>query len=125
MAHSQVVVLLDHHEAHIQHLGDGGGESVKEHRHETRKHASDVRSEHDFFRDVCTALERYTEILVLGSHTAQADFRRYVDKHRPALAKQLVGWETVNHPTPGQVLASARAFFEKFDRMAGRPHGQQ
>jgi hypothetical protein len=60
----------------------------------------------------------------LGSHTAQADFRRYVDKHRPALAERLVGWETVDHPTPAQALAAARAFFVKFDRMAGRSHPQ-
>ena len=124
MSLSQAVVLIDHHAAHIQHLADARIEAVKEHRHETRQHASGVRSEHDFFRDVCDALAASSEVLVLGSHTAQADFRRYVDKHRPGLAKHLVGWETVDQPTPAQALASARVFFEKFDRMAGRPHVQ-
>lgn len=121
MPHAQAVILIDHHAAHIQRLADAGRETVKEHTHPTRQHGSEVRSEHDFFSDVCAALTSFTEILVVGSHTAQADFRRYVDKHRPQLAKHLVGWETVDHPTPPQVLALARTFFEKFDRMAGRP----
>jgi stalled ribosome rescue protein Dom34 len=124
MPQSQTVVLIDHHGAQIQHLDDAAVESVREHRHYTRQHASDVRSEHEFFRDVCDALAARAEILVLGSHTAQADFRRYVDKHRPALAEHLVGWETVDQPTPAQALAAARAFFVKFDRMAGRSHSQ-
>lgn len=122
MSLSQTLVLLDHHSARIQHLDGSAPQGVKEHAHQTRQHASGVRSQHDFFRDVCETLAPFKEILVLGSHTAQADFRRYVDKHRPALAKQLVGWETVDSPTPAQALAAARAFFERFDRMAGRPH---
>jgi len=120
MPQSQAVVLIDHHGAQIQHLDDGRGENVKEHRHYTRQHGSNVRSEHELFSDVCDALAACTEILVLGSHTAQSDFRRYVDKHRSALAERLVGWETVDHPTPAQTLAAARAFFVKFNRMAGR-----
>ena len=59
------------------------------------------------------------EVLVTGSHTAQTDFRHYVDKHRPALVQQIVGWETVDHPTEGQLLAFARQKFVKYDRMAG------
>lgn len=124
MALSQAVVLINHQAAHIQHLADARSETVRQHRHDTRQHASGVRFEHDFFRDVCDALEPLSEVLVLGSHSSQADFRRYVDKHRPALAKHLVGWETVDHPTAAQALAAARAFFEKFDRMAGRPHAE-
>ncbi len=121
---SQAVVVINHRAAHIQHLAHARSQTVKQHRHDTRRHASGVRSEHDFFRDVCDALEPLSEVLVLGSHTAQADFRRYVDKHRPALAKHLVGWQSVDHLTAAQALAAARAFFEKFDRMAGRPHAE-
>ena len=75
---------------------------------------------HEFFAQVCDALEHNAETLVLGSHGAQADFRHYVEKHRPSLVAKLVGWKTVDHPTPGQVAALARTFFADFDRMAGR-----
>ena len=51
-------------------------------------------------------------MLVTGSHTAQADFRRYVDKHRAPLTPHIVAWETVDHPTEGQLLALARQWFD-------------
>lgn len=122
MAVTQAVVLIDHHSAQIQRLADSGSERVKEHASHTRQHGSNVRSEHDFFSDVCDALASIGETLVVGSRMAQADFRRYVEKHRPSLSPHLVGWETVDHPSPAQVMALARTFFERFDRMAGRPH---
>jgi hypothetical protein len=119
---SQAVILLDHHTAHIQSLADGRAQTVKAHQHTTRQHGSEVRSEHQFFSDVCDALQGYTEILVFSGHTAQADFRHYVDKHRAGLDKNLVGWDTVDHPSAAQALAAGRDFFIKFDRMAGRAH---
>ena len=61
------------------------------------------------------------EVLVTGAHKTQADFRHYVDKHRAHVAPQIVGWETVDHPTEGQLVALARRFFVKHDRMAGTP----
>jgi hypothetical protein len=54
---------------------------------------------------------------VTGSHVAQADFRHYVERHRPALAKEIAGWETVDHPSQAQLLAQARKFFVAHDRM--------
>ncbi|MEO8144282.1 MAG: hypothetical protein ABI654_08720, partial [Betaproteobacteria bacterium] len=66
------------------------------------------------------SLAGVTEVLVTGSHTAQADFRHYVEKHRPAVAKQIVGWETVDHPTEAQLVAFARQYFLKYDRTAGK-----
>lgn len=122
MPFSQVVILLDHHSAQIQMLDGAHLEKLTEHRRETRQHGSRVRSEHEFFSDVCDALQVHAEILVLAGRTAEADFKRYVEKHRPALAPRVVGWEIVDHPTPAQALAIARAFFDKHDRMLGRRH---
>ena len=59
------------------------------------------------------------EVLVTGSRTGLADFKHYADKHRPDIAKHIVAYETVDHPTQGQLLALARQFFLKHDRMAG------
>jgi hypothetical protein len=50
-----------------------------------------------------------------------ADFERYAHKHRPALAKHLVGRELVDHPTEPQLVALARQWFLKHDRMTGVP----
>ena len=60
-------------------------------------------------------------MLVFGTHTAQADFKHYVLKHRPETAKRIVAYETVDQPTEHQLVALARKYFLKFDRMAGTP----
>ena len=123
MSHFHAVVWIDHHSAQVlqfdaEHMQ---AQKVKAHTHHTRQHGSSVRTEHEFFGEVCDALAGIVEVLVTGSHTAQADFRHYVDKHRPGVANQIVGWETVDHPTEGQLLAFARQYFVKHDRMAGTP----
>ncbi|MCU0773752.1 MAG: hypothetical protein MUC74_04375 [Ideonella sp.] len=117
------VVWLDHQNAQILQFDAEHVQSskVKSHRHETRKHGSAVRSEHEFFGHVCDGLAGIPEVLVTGSHTAQADFRHYVEKHRPLVARQIVGYETVDHPSENQLVAMARKYFLKYDRMAGTP----
>lgn len=117
------VVRIDHQTAEIlqfdaEHVQ---AQKVKAHSHHTAYHGSTVRTEHEFFAEVCQALAGIPEVLVTGSHQSMADFRHYVDKHRPALAPHIVGWETVNQPTPAQLVALARQYFLKFDRMSGTP----
>ncbi len=96
-------------------------EKVKAHTHHTAQHGSGVRSQHEFYAHVCDALAGIPEVLVTGSHQAQADFRHYVTKHRSALAPHIVGSETVDHPSERQLVAMARKWFTAYDRMAGTP----
>jgi stalled ribosome rescue protein Dom34 len=117
------VLWLDHHEAKVlqfdaEHVQ---AERVKAHTHHTKQHGSAVRSEHEFYAEVCDALAGIAEVLVTGSRTAQSDFKHYVEKHRAALAPQIVGYETVDHPSDKQLVALARTYFLKHDRMAGVP----
>jgi stalled ribosome rescue protein Dom34 len=117
------VAWVDHQGAQIlqfdaEHMQ---AQKVKAHSHHTRQHGSSVRTEHEFFAEVCDALAGIPEVLVVGPKTGLADFRHYVDKHRPALGKQLVGWQTHDHATERQLVALAREFFLKYDRMAGTP----
>lgn len=123
MALFHAVVWMDHHSAQVLQFDAEQVQSqkVKAHQHHTRQHGSSVRTEHEFFGEVCDALAGISEVLVTGSHTALADFRHYVDKHRPQVAPQIVGQEVVDHPSEGQLLALARQYFVKFDRMAGTP----
>ena len=117
------IVWLDHHSANIlqfdaEHVQ---AEKVKAHSHHTKQHGSTVRTEHEFFAEVCGALDGIQEVLVVGSSTAKADFRHYVEKHRAALAPRIVGFETVDHPSDKQLVAMARQYFQRYDRMAGVP----
>ena len=84
------VVWTDHRTAQVlqfdaEHVQ---AQKVRAHSHYTTKHGSVVRTEHEFFGEVCDALAGIAEVLVTGSHTAIADFRHYADKHRPQIASR-------------------------------------
>ncbi len=119
------VVWTDHHTAQVlqfdaEHVQ---AQKVRSHTHHTAQHGSTVRTQHEFFGELCDAIAPVPEVLLTGSHTALADFRHYVEKHRPALAPVIVGWETVDQPTERQLVAFARRYFVRHDQMAGTPAG--
>jgi hypothetical protein len=113
------VVWTDHHHAQILQFDAEHIESqkVKAHAAHARQHGGVVRTEHEFFAQLCDAFKDVPEVLVTGSHQSLADFRHYVEKHRPGALQHIVGWEVVNHPTEGQLVAQARQYFRKYDRM--------
>ena len=105
--------LLGFDAEHVQ------AEKIRARSHHTRQHGSGVRTEHEFFGEICDAIDRVDEALVAGSHTAIADFRHYVEKHRPRTAPRIVGYEVVDHPTDNELVALARRYFLSHDRMKG------
>lgn len=117
------VLFVDHQSAQVlqfdaEHVQ---AQKIKTHSHHTKQHGSAVRTEHEFFALVCDALAGIAEVLAVGPHTGLADFEHYVHKHRPALAPKIVAYQAVDHPSEKQLVALARQFFVKHDRMAGVP----
>jgi hypothetical protein len=123
MSLSHAVVWTDHQTAQVLHFDAEHirTQKIRSHHHYTRQHASTVRTEHEFFAEVCAALDGVAEVLITGSHTAIADFRHYADKHRPHTAACIVGYEVVDHPSEKQLVAAARKYFLKHDRMGTPP----
>jgi stalled ribosome rescue protein Dom34 len=123
MSLAHAVVLIDHHTAQVLHFDADtvNTQKIKAHTHHTKQHGSSVRTEHEFFGDVCDALKGVAQLLVAGSHGSQADFRHYVEKHRAELTSHIVAWETVDHPSEGQLLALARQYFVSRGQMAKAP----
>ncbi|CAN5277177.1 hypothetical protein BH11PSE10_BH11PSE10_17760 [soil metagenome] len=117
------VAFIDHQSAQVLQFDTGQvvEQQVHEHLKFTRQHGSTVRTEHEFFGHVCDALDGIAEVLVVGGHTGLADFRHYVDKHRPLTAKHIVDYEVVDHPSENQLVALARKRFVKVDQMVGIP----
>jgi stalled ribosome rescue protein Dom34 len=117
------VAWVDHQSAQILQFDADHVQSdrVKAHAHYTRQHGSVVRSEHEFFGHVCDALAGIAEVLVVGPHTALADFRHYAEKHQPETATRIVAYETLDHVSENQLVAKARQYFLKHDRMVGTP----
>ncbi|MGJ7573336.1 hypothetical protein ACSFBX_22620 [Variovorax sp. RB2P76] len=120
MPHHHAVLWIDHHTAQLLQFDATQviEQQVKAHVHYTRQHGSKVRSEHEFFGEVCDALEGIAQVLVAGSHTAQADFRHYVEKHRAEVALRLAGWETTQHMSANELVAFARRYFTLHAGMA-------
>jgi stalled ribosome rescue protein Dom34 len=117
------VAWVDHQNAQVlqfdaEHVQ---ADKVKAHTHHTRQHGSGVRTEHEFFAAVCDAMAGIAEVLVCGPHTGVSDFKHYAEKHRPETAKCIVAYETMDHLTENQLVAKARQYFDRHDRMAGTP----
>ena len=122
MKMQHAVIWTDHHKAQVLQFDAEHvlAQKIKTHTHHTRQHGSAVRSEHEFFADLCDAIKGIEEVLVTGPRTALADFRHYLDKHRPEVARRVVGAESVDHPSDGQLLAFARQYFARYDLMQGK-----
>jgi stalled ribosome rescue protein Dom34 len=117
------VIWIDHQSAQVlqfdaEHVQ---AQKVKSHTHHTAQHGSDARTQHEFYGAVCNALAGIQEVLVTGPKTGTVDFERYVKKHRGEIAAHIVGYEVVDHPSEKQLVAMARKYFLKYDRMTGVP----
>jgi len=117
------VVFVDHHHAQVLQFAATHAQEQKlfEHQYLTRQHASGVRSEHEFFGQVCDALEGVTQVLITGGRQGLAAFRHFVEAHRPQTAQQIVGYEVVGHPSENELVVIARNYFVQVNLMAGIP----
>ena len=123
---NHAAVWIDHEEAKIFHVSADSFETLNVrapkhhvHRHpvgmeERRQHPADAKR---FFEDVVHALLGAREILVVGPSTAKLELIRHLHKHHPALETRVVGIETVDHPTSGQLAAHVRQYFRAVDRL--------
>ncbi len=118
-AHTSVMsfhaaVWLDHEQAKIFEI-------QKEFYGETTLTARSAaqRDEKAFHGAIVSALDGAQEILVMGPGTAKTAFMRYVHKNAPRLEPRIVGVESADHPTEGQIVAHVRKYFRAKDRMLG------
>lgn len=130
MSFAHAVVWLDHSEAHVLHFNDSAAESEKVRAHSLHQHrhrrAGSVGSGHAaedeaFYHAVASAVADAQEILIVGPAGAKTVLMKHMQRHDPKIAQCVVGIETVDHPSDGQLLAYARHYFVKADRMRGDP----
>ncbi|RYF82868.1 MAG: hypothetical protein EOO29_05525 [Comamonadaceae bacterium] len=114
------VIWIDHHSAQVLQFDAAQvlAQQVREHNHSTRQHGSQVRTEHEFFGEVCAAAKGVPEVLVVGSHIALADFRHYVERHCAEMALRIVGWETAGRMSNAELVALARSWVREHAGMA-------
>ena len=122
-----VAVWLDNKEARIFHLHPERLDETSisaplhniHHKHpgsneRDTAHPDDAKR---FFAEIARALEDAEQILVVGPSTAKLSFLRHVHAHQPGLEQRIVGIETVDHPTDGQLVAYAKRYFGVRDRV--------
>lgn len=126
MPHYHAVVWLDHSEAHVMHFTAEDVESsvvhpTKPHAHLHSKSGSvgAGRQAEDkaYYQGVVEALKGSQEILVVGPAQAKLQLIKHMHAHNQSMAEKVVGVETVDHPTDGQLVAYARKYFVARDRM--------
>jgi stalled ribosome rescue protein Dom34 len=124
MTSRHAAIWIDHHEARVFHVGEKTFDETTLHAptHHVHRHPNRGTAEHNhpddqlhFFAAVIKALDGVEEILIVGPSTAKLQLITYAHKHAPALAAHIVGVETVDHPTDGQIAAYARKYFLKVD----------
>lgn len=119
----QRAIWIDHNEARIFHVEAGSFDKEGVHaahhhvqRHpksqetKTRNHPND---EGRFFDEVLALLGGSEELLVLGPSVTKLHLLRYAQKHAPAIAAAVVGLETADNHTDGQLLAHVRHYFHE------------
>jgi stalled ribosome rescue protein Dom34 len=119
------IVWMDHKEAKIFALdGDLHYVRVDNPSHDERihHHAGSIGSGHrhentEYLRNVATALAAAHEIVVTGPAQAKIELMDWIKRHAPQIAAKVLGVETLDHPTHGEILAFAKRYFHAKDRM--------
>jgi stalled ribosome rescue protein Dom34 len=126
MSHYHALVWIDHVEAHVMHISPDDVEKSliqpNEQHHKLHSRVGTLGSgrapeDQDYYHRVAQALAGATEILIVGPAQAKLQLIKHIHLHDPALVSKVVGVETVDHPTDGQLIAYARKYFQAKDRM--------
>lgn len=127
---THAVVWIDHTQARIFHVHPHAADestvlSPQHHIHhhpkgrgEPREHPDDEKR---FFTEVAQRLDGVDAVLIVGPASAKHDFVKFAHEHHAHVESKLVGIETIDHPTDGEVVDHARRYFTASDLMQGTP----
>ena len=111
---THAVVWIDHKEARIFHVHPEAADEATIfspqhhiHRHpkgrgEPREHPDDAKH---FFDHVARELDGVDSVLIVGPASAKHEFFKFVQENHRPLESKVVGIETADHPTGGEIVA--------------------
>jgi hypothetical protein len=129
MPASHVVVWLDHSEAHV--IGFNRDEALApvivrasthhphQHQHFHSHGAGKTNEDAAYYAPIVAAINGIAEWLIVGPGNAKLGLVKHISGHHPLLLDHLLGVETVDHPSDGQLLHYAKQYFVAADRMRG------
>ncbi len=126
MSLSHAVIWIDHQEAHVIHFNANASASeiitTKSKHGNVHQKAGIIGSGHStsdqsYLHEVIEAVAEALEILVVGPGSAKLELLKHASKHDAKISDKIVGVETVDHPSDGQLLAYAKKYFVKVDNL--------
>lgn len=126
MSHSHAIVWMDSKEAHVFRFNadDVEKQRIKAHNPFRKIHhkagvigAGHVHLDHHYFDGIAEALTGTQEWILTGPSTAKDEMSSYLRVSLPELKKKLLGIETLDHPTDGELVDHARRYFKAADKM--------
>jgi hypothetical protein len=127
--HSHAVVWIDHHEARIFHFNAEDVDRLLLHPHNPTRHihhkANSIGSghaaeDHEFLQHVAQGIGGAKAVLITGPANAKTELVKHIGNHVPSLKAAIVGVETLDHPTDGELVAYARRYFHADHQMPQR-----
>lgn len=126
MGHKHAIVWIDHHEAKIFYVESHEVEKIHvlpEHPH-SRVHlggsadkGKKLKEDPHYYHNVVEALKDAAEVLVVGPAQAKLELMKHIASHDSKMLSKIVGVESVDHPSDGQIAKYARDYFKIADRM--------
>jgi hypothetical protein len=124
--HYHAVVWIDHHEARVFHFSAADVEKLVLHPDHPTRHihhkagsigGGHAGEDHNFLHAVAQSIADAGAALVTGQANEKTELVKWMREHEPRLGKIVVGVETVDHPSDGELVAHARKYFKAEDRM--------
>ncbi len=126
MSYLHAVIWLDHKRAQVIRFGRETSESAAithdggaRHLHHRRGSIGSGHAHEDpkYYEQILAAVGDTPELLVTGPANAKVEFVKHIHKRHPRLVDRLVGVETLDHPSEGELLKFGRAYFKAADAM--------
>ncbi|MEK9953539.1 MAG: hypothetical protein VW687_15485 [Curvibacter sp.] len=99
------------------HQGSGRGPGTSGHHSPGGGHAT---ADENYYHAIAESLQGVHEILVTGPAQAKDEFKAHCARHDKDIDKAIVDVIPSDHPSDGQLVAMARQYFLKYDRMNGQ-----
>ena len=128
-SHYHAIVWIDHHEARVFHFNVSEVDRLVLHPQHPTRHihhkANSIGSGHaaedqDFLQRVAETIADAGAVLITGPANAKTELVKHIERHAPALRAKIVGVETIDHPTDGELVAHARRYFKADHQMQPR-----
>jgi stalled ribosome rescue protein Dom34 len=125
-SHYHAVIWIDHHEARIFHFTPTDVEKLTLHPDRPTKHihhkansmgSGHAAADHDYLQAVAEAVADARAVLITGPANAKTELLKHIRERDPKVADTIVGVETVDHPSDGQLIVHAKKYFKAADRM--------